>query len=276
MLRELAIEKRNLFNKENYASMQELSKEEEKLHIESQQNEKYYAPIYNFDGLRTDPRIIHNHDFMRQPEFIEAYDRSIQASGFDSLYYWRTHVALWCASHAQKLNGDFVECGVWYGMLSSAIMNYLNWNSLNKHFYLFDTFCGIDDSQLTDNELKQGNISHFRKVYEENIYEKVCNNFKEFDRVHVIQGSVPSILETVYIDSVSYLSLDMNNVTPEIAAANYYWDKIVPGGIILLDDYGFVSYEEQKRQFDIFAKERDTIVLALPTGQGIIIKSTES
>jgi hypothetical protein len=44
------------------------------------------------------------------------------------------------------------------------------------------------------------------------------------------------------------------------------------GGIILLDDYGFVSYEEQKRGFDQFARSKGIEVLALPTGQGLILK----
>ncbi len=64
----------------------------------------------------------------------------------------------------------------------------------------------------------------------------------------------------------------MNNAAPEIAAATYYWDRMVPGAPILLDDYGFVTYEVQKKAFDDWAAERDVSILALPTGQGIIIK----
>src|SRR4029079_9184251 len=71
--------------------------------------------IYDQDGLRT----IHNHDFMRQPNFVRAYDRGIKAAGSDYNWHWRVHVGLWAAFLASKLPGDFVECGVNRGFLSS-------------------------------------------------------------------------------------------------------------------------------------------------------------
>ena len=44
------------------------------------------------------------------------------------------HIALWVASRCARLEGDFVECGVNYGLNSSAIMHHLNWNKLGKNF----------------------------------------------------------------------------------------------------------------------------------------------
>ena len=59
---------------------------------------------------------------------------------------------------------------------------------------------------------------------------------------------------------------------PEIAAAHFFWDKIVPGGVVILDDYGFKGHEEQKAAFNEFAKQKNVPILQLPTGQGIIFK----
>ena len=42
----------------------------------------------------------------------------------------------------------------------------------------------------------------------------------------------------------------MNITEPEIEAANYFWDKMVPGGVIILDDYGFTAHINQKHAFD--------------------------
>jgi hypothetical protein len=64
----------------------------------------------------------------------------------------------------------------------------------------------------------------------------------------------------------------MNCVIPEIKAAEYFWDRMMSGGMILLDDYGWHGFEEQKKGFDKFAMERGVQVLTLPTGQGLIIK----
>ena len=207
---------------------------------------------------------------MRDPRFVAAYKRAVQATVIDHRYYWRVHVALWCASLALRLDGDFVECGVWKGLLSTAIASYYDWNKVGRKFFLFDTFRGVDETQLADEELI--NIPHFRIGYGEDIYDHVVRNFAEFKDVVITRGSVPETLTSVDIGKVAYLSIDMNNAAPEIAAATYFWDKLLPGAPILLDDYGFVRYEAQKEAFDKFAAERGVAILALPTGQGLMIK----
>lgn len=223
-------------------------------------------PKYNQDSLIT----VHNHDFMKDPEFIAAYERGVKADK-DHKWHWRVHVALWAASHAKHLEGDFVECGVSKGFLSSAIANYLNWNSLNKQFFLFDTFCGIPEHCLNENERKQGRSEFGKELYSE-CYEQVKANFAEFKNVHLIRGIVPDTLLTEDIPKVCYLSIDMNCAEPEIAAAEFFWDKMVSGAIALLDDYAYAGFDEQKKAFDKFALSKGIKILSLPTGQGLYVK----
>lgn len=63
---------------------------------------------YNQDGLATR----HNADFMRDPRFIEANRAAMVDCHPGTRIEWRIHVALWCATQALRLGGDFVECGV--------------------------------------------------------------------------------------------------------------------------------------------------------------------
>jgi len=225
-------------------------------------------PSYDQDGLIS----FHNCSFMQDPAFIAAYQRGIQAAGQDYKFHWRVHVALWAASLAVKLEGAFVECGVNKGVISSSIMYYLNWNSLNRTFYLFDTFCGFDPAALTQEE-KDLNYMEKSKSYYPDCYEEVKQNFIEFKNVTLVKGSVPSTFTQVDQPKVAYLSIDMNCVNPEIAAANYFWPKLVPGGMILLDDYAYGLSGLQKTAFDHFAKQKNISILSLPTGQGLMIKS---
>lgn len=235
-------------------------------------NSEMYTPIYTDDGLISDPRVIHNHDFMRNPKYINAYKVAEKALGYDHKMFWRLHVALWCANQAAKLRGDFVECGVWRGFLATAIVNYIPWPIDNRKFYLFDTWEGIDERWLTEEERNnKAKLDHFKPYYS-NQYEAVRKHFLNYRNVQLVKGSVPETLNLVKIEAVSYLSLDMNCASPELSAAEHFWNKLVPGGMILLDDYGFVSYEEQKKGFDQFANRKGIEVLALPTGQGLMIK----
>ena len=50
-------------------------------------------------------------------------------------------------------------------------------------------------------------------------------------------------------------------------------DRVVPGGMIVLDDYEWSSiYREQKRAEDRWFQQRGHRVFPLPTGQGFVIK----
>ena len=64
----------------------------------------------------------------------------------------------------------------------------------------------------------------------------------------------------------------MNCTAPEIAAVNYFWDYMVPGGLVVLDDYGFPGHLEQKKAMDRFAQQRGVLIASFPTGQGLIVK----
>jgi len=201
---------------------------------------------------------------MEDPLFSAAYQRAVEAcdpahilikGGPRHQIHWRVHVATWVASLAITLDGAFVECGVDRGIFSSAIMEYLDWNIRNKHFFLFDTYNGIEAGYLNEEEIKQNRMEFSNEEFYD-CYEQTKRNFQKYERIHMIKGAVPDTLRDVEIDSVAYLSLDMNNAFPEIAAANYFWDKLVPGGLILMDDYAYIGYEELKKAFDIFAQEK--------------------
>ena len=73
-------------------------------------------------------------------------------------------------------------------------------------------------------------------------------------------------------EKISFLSIDMNSEIPEVAALEYFWPKLVSGGIIVLDDYGYPGCLNQKLAHDKFAASKGVMVLSLPTCQGIIIK----
>jgi hypothetical protein len=83
------------------------------------------------------------------------------------------------------LPGDFVECGVNIGIFSLAICNYVNFNELDKTFWLFDTFEGIPKEQMSEAELALGRESESAAHYPP-CYEVAKRNFAEFPRVKLI------------------------------------------------------------------------------------------
>ncbi|HSE40222.1 MAG TPA: TylF/MycF/NovP-related O-methyltransferase [Acidobacteriota bacterium] len=229
-------------------------------------------PVYDRDCLHT----IHNHDFIQDPEFIRAYERGVKAGGCDIGIQWRVHVALWAARTASVLEGDYVECGVNKGIISSAIMEYLKWNSLNKCYYLFDTFAGIDPRFVTEEEKKAGKLEYNKEILDKGGYqtdiEQLKENFAEWKNVNIVKGAIPEILPQVNIQKIAFVHLDMNCAIPEYSAVKHFWPNMVPGALILLDDYAYFGYQSQKDAMDEFARETGITILSLPTGQGLAMK----
>jgi len=63
----------------------------------------------------------------------------------------------------------------------------------------------------------------------------------------------------------------MNSAPAEIAALAYFWERLVPGALVLLDDYGWRGYRAQKLAEDPFFAARGLQVMELPTGQGMVM-----
>lgn len=228
--------------------------------------------FYDQDGLRS----LHNHDFMSDASFCKAYQRGVLATKSDYRWHWRVHVGLWAAYSASKLKGDFVECGVNRGFLSSAIMDYLNWDSLNKTFYLLDTFSGLDERYVSEEEIQRKKMDINRQELQSGFYtsnvDSVKENFSQWKNVQIIVGAIPDTLPAVKGEKVAYLHLDMNCAPPEIAAFEYFWGRLVPGAFILLDDYAYYGFEPQKAAMDAAAAAKGLRIVSLPTGQGLLIK----
>ena len=228
--------------------------------------------VYDQDGLRS----IHNHDFMFNLDFMRAYNRGRLAAGEDYHFHWRVHIALWAAYSAMRLNGDYVECGVNRGFVSSAIMEFLDWNQHEQTFYLLDTFNGIDPSTLSEDDLQHGVLDRNKALLASEHYvksaESVKINFSQWRNVRIVEGSIPQTLSLINPTAIAYLHLDLNCAGPEIEAIKFFWNRLLPGAIILLDDYAFRGYESQKRAWDVFAQQKQVMIASLPTGQGLLLK----
>lgn len=228
--------------------------------------------IYSQDGLTS----IHDHEFMRDKEFCDAYDRGVQAAGMDYNWHWRVHLGLWAAKTVIKKSGDFVECGVNAGFMSSSIMKALNWDSLGKTFFLLDTFNGLNQEQVSAEELRDGILEKNAKLIADKFYvtnsEKVRKNFSEWQNIKIIEGTIPGTLSEISSNAICFLHIDLNCAPPEIAAMEYLWPKLVSGAIVLLDDYAYHGYHHQKHAMDCFANANRISIASLPTGQGLIVK----
>ena len=160
-------------------------------------------------------------------------------------------------------------------------MEILDWNALNREFYLLDTFSGVVEELCTEAEIEKftredggvkGHNEAFEGFYAES-YESVRKNFQEWSNVTFVKGAVPHSLKDLEIDKVAYLHIDMNSVIPEMEAINFFWPRLSIGSCVVLDDYAFPDYELQYGAWNEWGRSNNVAILTIPTGQGLIIKT---
>ena len=137
-----------------------------------------------------------------------------------------------------KIEGDFVECGVWRGGASILARAALDaYGGSDRIVWLADSFEGMPKRQTSDlTDLALDGVSYLAVSLED-----VKSNFSKFDllddRVKFIKGWFADSLPKSSIEKISVLRLDADYYSSTMDALNELYDKVSPGGYIIVDDY---------------------------------------
>ena len=220
-----------------------------------------------------------NFGFKQDPAFDQAI-KSIRGShqydqydGPDGIA-WRLNTLCWAAGRALRAGGDFVECGVFKGDMSWVVAQVVGAEKI-PHFYLFDSFAGFSPRHSSQKDFPDNaNFLDFaNEIYRaDGLYESVRDRFSSHKNFTVIKGFLPKALDEARPDRIGYLHLDLNSARAEVAVLEQLFDRVVSGGVIVFDDYGWWQYRTQKPVEDEFMRARGYDILELPTGQGLVVK----
>ncbi|BBL76956.1 TylF/MycF family methyltransferase [Methylomagnum ishizawai] len=179
----------------------------------------------------------------------------------DQAIVWRRYVLCCAAYHCVHLEGDFVECGTLSGTGVKTVIDYFGKDHFAKNFWAYDTF---DTNPVEDHHFEgQG----------EGLFLRVQQRFAGYDQVNLIPGLLPNSLFGNSPCRIAYLHIDLNKAEYEIAVLETLFDRVVPGGIVILDDYEWSGvYRSQKIKEDVWFAARNYRIIPLPTGQGLILK----
>lgn len=202
----------------------------------------------------------HTRGFLTEPRFVAAVTAARPMPNELALV-WRTHTLCWAAESCLALAGDYVECGTYEGYSMEVVLHYLA-GLPGRHCYLYDLF----DPGGGTGEGKR------LPAHSPELFERVRARFQPWNNVSITRGKVPAILAEVAPDSIAFLHIDMNNADAERGALESLFDRVSPGGMIVLDDYGWTGYRAQKLAADVFMRDHGLLVLELPTGQGLVVK----
>ncbi len=202
-----------------------------------------------------------NNSMLDDDAFMKAWDANAESDA-DRAIIWRRYILSCAAYHCVQLEGDFVECGAYTGVGVKTVVDYLGGERFPKDFWIYDLF-----------EHREWMLHHAMPEHGADLHDRVKMKFHSYPQVKICRGHIPEVFEGRSPKSIAYLHIDLNQAPAEIAALGALFDRVVPGGLIILDDYEWAGvYRGQKLAEDPWFEARRYRVFPLPTGQGIVVK----
>ena len=194
-------------------------------------------------------------------EFFRDYDRLMprdRRRSAERKYFLRSLLRL-----ADGLPGDTAECGVYTGASSWFICRHFDHSGKTHHG--FDSFAGLPDPALLDG-------SYWRRGDTRASLEEARNNLAGF-RVELYPGWIPTRFADVADQQFCFVHIDVSLYDPTRDCLGFFYPRMVPGGLIVFDDYGSVLQSPGAgRAVDQFMAGRPEPVITSPTAQAFLIK----
>jgi O-methyltransferase len=224
--------------------------------------------VYEADGLAT----VYFSPFLGDAAWSRAYEEMARdwypdQPGLD--IRWRMWILTSLARQVRDLPGDTAEFGVYRAGCARMILETVGLAS-GRRYHLFDTFAGIPDGELTERERAERYAGRLTDTSPELVEERLAP-WRDALVFHV--GDVFDTIPRAEIDGLSLVHMDLNASAPTRVALEFSYPRLVPGGAIVFDDYGWNpdSYE-QRDVIDEFCGPLPENLLALPSGQALLIK----
>ena len=183
----------------------------------------------------------------------------------DLAFYPYEAYTVYSITHSQsKLDGDMAEVGVYQGGSAKLISEAKG----NKTLHLFDTFTGLPPLSEVD--------THFGvKFWKENEFsntseDKVTKYLSKYDNVKIYQGKFPDTSEPVKNTMFSFVHLDVDLYQSTIDSLEFFYPRLIQGGIILTHDY---HSDGVYKAFVEFFKSKQIPIIELSGSQCMIIKT---
>ncbi len=155
-------------------------------------------------------------------------------------------------------SGAWVELGVWKGGGALFFKSLMNELDIDEKLYLFDTF-----GKIPTNKLKHAKdiefVNSFQISEQSGYLKDVQDLFDQFnlnENVLFIESDLEHIHKEQVPDKIAFLFIDLDFFEPIYKSLVLFYDNIVKGGVLIIDDY-YLDCLNCKEAVDEFFKERD-------------------
>lgn len=212
-------------------------------------------------------------DIRTLPIFGELAGQVIR-DGRCSLYYDRLftiHQIMVHLNSFEKTGREIhlAEVGVYKGGTSFFIASLAEKLDLQVRHHCFDTFEGHAAEDINT----AVEITHAPGLFGDTSFESVKEYLAPFRNIEIYKGRFQDTSHQIKDIPAHFVHLDMDIYEPTIFALNFFDDRLVHGGVILLDDYGFETCPGiEKAVAEFTASQKNYFGTSLLSGQYMLVK----
>jgi O-methyltransferase len=159
-----------------------------------------------------------------------------------------------------RLPGAMAEVGVFQGASAKLLCEAKGESEL----HLFDTFGGLPQSSSADKGV------HREKQYLCSL-ESVKEYLNGYKNVYFYPGLFPDSAQNLPERKFSFVHLDVDLYESTLAGLQYFFPRLIPGGVILSHDYSILA--GVRKAFEDFLRDKPERPIQLPSTQCMLIKS---
>jgi len=177
---------------------------------------------------------------------------------------------LWqMVSQVAKLpTGGILEVGVWRGGTGALMAKQAQLCGITEPVFLCDTFCGVVKATANDETYQGGEHSDTSIPLVESLLSSL-----QLSNTKILQGIFPDDTADQVADQkfrLCHIDVDVYQSAREVN--EWVWERLLPGGIVVYDDYGFEACDgitkcvEEQRQCE------DRVVFHNLNGHAVVVK----
>jgi len=218
-------------------------------------------PIYIYQNVYTYIKVedYHKGNFDKFHQSFSKKDGHLQSN--TEVTRFRNYINYKFADLALKNNpeGSFLSVGISYGTSLKVITHLLNHKANNNNYFAIDNYKNAESTGLDPEGQYNKDINNVKKDL------KDIKNFKFVFIEDLLSKNVLNRID----DNLTFVHLNTGDFTSEYSCLDQIINKCVNNGILIIDNYGWLDIENQKK-YDEYFRKKNFHLLVLPSLQMVV------
>lgn len=137
----------------------------------------------------------------------------------------------------ERIPGDVIECGVCNGGTAALLAWRATRSAFDRKVWLLDSFQGMPETTPEDGERAKEHVG--KEVGDIERVKKLLESVDaDMSRIRIVPGWFQDTFPSVTSSQIALLNIDADWYESVKLCLDTFYDRVVPGGFISLDDYG--------------------------------------